>query len=138
MPVHLHLRFRLPAERRPALLAFLARAIPVYESPGGIRVRLHERRGAPGDGDVPASSEFIELVEYATEDAFVRDQRRVEEDPAMRALLAEWRAILGEAPRVEVFADVTHEARRRASSTDEMDETDLPPIIPAQAGISRD
>ena len=38
--VEIHLRIR--CERRDELLAFLAEAVPFYEAPGGIRVRLIE------------------------------------------------------------------------------------------------
>lgn len=96
--VSLHLHLRIDPARREELLRFLARATPVYEAPGGIRVRLAERLGDPGA--------LIEVIEYATEEAYARDQRRVDEDPAMRALLAEWRTLLLDPPRVEVWREV--------------------------------
>jgi len=38
--IELHLRGRAAAGRRGELIAFLAEAIPFYEAPDGIRVRL--------------------------------------------------------------------------------------------------
>lgn len=96
--VSLHLHCRIDPERREELQRFLERARATYEAPGSIRVRLLERPEAPG--------EFIEVIEYATAEAYERDQHRVEVDPAMRALLAEWRALLLEPPRVEVWSEV--------------------------------
>ncbi|HYD54993.1 MAG TPA: antibiotic biosynthesis monooxygenase [Gemmatimonadaceae bacterium] len=98
MPIHIHLHCRVAPERRDDLLRFLARAFPTYEAPGGIRMRLYERRDDPGT--------LIEVVEYESVEAYERDQRRVVEDPAMRALLAEWRALLAEPPRVETWEEV--------------------------------
>lgn len=93
--IDLHLRCRIKPGRRADFLAFLREAIPFYESPGGIRVRLLQAH----DDD----HRFIELVEYATVSAYERDQRRVAEDPAMRACLERWRALLAEPPVVETY-----------------------------------
>jgi hypothetical protein len=84
--------------QREALLAFLRDAIPYYEAPGGIRVRL---LASPED-----SEQFIELVEYATRDAYVADQQRVEHDSHMRDLISRWRALLDGPPVVEVYEDI--------------------------------
>jgi len=97
--VEIHLRIRVEPDRRDDLLAFLREAIPFYESPGGIRVRLVERDGDP--------NRFIEFVEYATEADYERDQHRVEHDPEMKRYLERWRAILAEPPVVEVYRAVT-------------------------------
>lgn len=76
-------------------MEFLRQAIPYYQRPGGIRVRLLR--------DARDDSRFIELVEYADEDAYERDQRRVEQDAEMQSYLARWRALLAEPPEVEVY-----------------------------------
>jgi quinol monooxygenase YgiN len=94
-PIELHLRIRVAAEQREAFLAFLTEAIPVYERPGGIRIRLLEDAGDAG--------RFIEVVEYDSQEAFDRDQERVEQDPESRALLERWRALLDGPPQVEVY-----------------------------------
>lgn len=93
--IELHLRIRLSPGGREAFLAFLREAIPVYESPGDIRVRLLQSNDDP--------DRFIEVVEYATESAYECDQHRVGHDPGMKALLARWRALLAEPPAVEVY-----------------------------------
>jgi quinol monooxygenase YgiN len=103
--IELHLRIRLRPGEREAFLAFLHEAVPFYESPGEIRVRLLESSDDP--------DRFIELVEYATEEAFQQDRHRVEHDPVMKALLARWRALLAEPPAVEVYR-VTPPATIRA------------------------
>lgn len=81
--------------KRDEFLAFLREAIPFYESPGGITVRLLQ--------DVRDDHRFIELVLYDGQDAYARDQERVANDPAMKAYLTRWRGLLAEPPVVEVY-----------------------------------
>ena len=100
MTVRLHLIFRLTVPR-DRLTSFLARAVPVYEQPGGIRVRLLERRDVPG--------EYIEELEYDSEERFLTDQRRADEDPDMRRLIAEWRSLLSGPPTVVAYREVALE-----------------------------
>lgn len=97
--IDLHLRIRVKDGRRGEFLAFLREAIPVYESPGGIRVRLLERIGN--------DHEFIEVVQYESEGVYAADQERVEHDPRMRALLQRWRDLLADAPAVETYRFLT-------------------------------
>lgn len=101
--VELHLRCEVEADKVDAFLAFLREAIPFYESPGGIRVRLLRRddRSTVQGGRI----RFIELVEYADEHAFERDQQRVENDPEMRRYLERWRGLLAASPVVEVYRE---------------------------------
>jgi quinol monooxygenase YgiN len=96
--IQLHLRIRVAPGQREALLAFLRDAIPYYEAPGEIRVRL---LAASED-----SEQLIEVVEYATRDAYVADQQRVEHDVHMRDLISRWRALLDGPPVVEVYEDI--------------------------------
>jgi hypothetical protein len=95
--IELHLRGRVAQGRRDDLIAFLAEAIPVYEEPGGIRVRMLWNTVTPND--------FIEVIEYADQETHDRDQLRVEDDPRMRSLLSRWRALLDGPPVVERFSD---------------------------------
>ena len=81
------LRYAVPEERRSELVSFLARAVPLYESPGGITVRLYEDRERRGS--------FLEIVLYATERGFAEDQERVAHHPDWKHTLSEWRAIVG-------------------------------------------
>lgn len=97
--VTLMLRFSVAPEHRETLRAFLAKALPYYEQPGGIRVRL--LRG------VDSPTEFLEMVEYRDREAYERDQLRVQNDPVMKALLAEWRQLHVAPVSVEVY----HEER---------------------------
>jgi quinol monooxygenase YgiN len=77
------LAYRVLPERRTELLEFLERAVPFYEEPGGIRIALYESL------DDPAL--LLELVAYESIAAYEADQARVESNPKMQALLAEWR-----------------------------------------------
>jgi quinol monooxygenase YgiN len=98
-PIELHLRIRLRPNLREAFLAFLHEAVPFYEGPGGIRIRLLEN---PSDQD-----RFIEVVEYADQATCDRDQVRVAQDPHMQSYLARWRALLAEPPTLEWYRVVT-------------------------------
>ena len=93
--IELHLRGRVAAGRRDELLAFLAEAIPFYEVPGGIRVRLL--------CDVADDDRFVEVIEYADQATCDRDQQRVERDPQMQRYLRRWRALLDGAPEVTTY-----------------------------------
>lgn len=93
--IELHLRGRVAAGRRNDFDIFLAEAIPFYESPGGIRVRVL--------WDVADPDRFVEIIEYADQDAHDRDQIRVENDVQMRDLLERWRDLLDGPPLVETY-----------------------------------
>lgn len=94
-PVEIHLRIRVKPGGRDALHEFLREAIPYYEAPGGIAVRLLADRAD--------DHRFIEIIEYASERAYSLDQHRVEHDPEMKALLGRWRSLLAEPSIVEVY-----------------------------------
>ncbi len=98
MRVLLHLRFRVQAGRRDDLLAFLRDAVPFYEAPGGIRIGLLQDAADP--------DRFVEVVEYADEETYQRDQARVESDPGMRGYLARWRELLVLPIEMEVLHDL--------------------------------
>ena len=93
--IDLHLRLRILPGRREEFLAFLREAIPCYQSPGGIEIRLLE--------DKSDDHRFIELVLYENESAYDRDQQRIANDPQMKRLLNRWRALLAEPPQIEVY-----------------------------------
>lgn len=82
---------------RADLEAFLARALPTYEAPGGIRTRLQ--------WDLDDERRFVEIIEYADRRAYDADQVRIDEDPDMVRLLAEWRTHLVGPVRVEAFEE---------------------------------
>ena len=91
----MHLRGRVVPGHREDLVVFLAEAIPFYERPGGISVRLL--------WDVADPDRFIEVVEYADQETHDRDQARVADDPEMGAYLRRWRSLLAEPPQVEAY-----------------------------------
>ena len=96
--VSVHLRICIEPGRTDELRLFLREPIPFYESPGGVRVRLL------GGADAP--HRFIEVVEYASEDAYLKDEERVRSDATMAQYLARWRALLAEPPTVETYRDI--------------------------------
>ena len=95
----LHLRVRVAAENRERLIAFLREALPHYERPGGIRIRLLQSRDDP--------RRFLEIVEYEDRSAHDRDQVRVESEPQMRALLDRWHGLLEDSVEVETYEEIT-------------------------------
>lgn len=96
--ISVHLRIRVFSGRQNDLYEFLADAIPFYESPGGIRVRLLSDSGDP--------ERFIELIEYIDEETYREDDERVNTDRTMAQYLARWRELLAEPPVVEVYREV--------------------------------
>lgn len=96
--VFVHLRIRVSQDRQAELGSFLCEAIPFYESPGGIRVRLLSDEADP--------ERFIELVEYIDERTYRQDDARIESDATMAEYLARWRSLLLEPPTIEIY----HEA----------------------------
>jgi len=88
----------------PHLLEFLARAVPIYEQAGGIRVNLLQDQNDP--------TRFIEQIEYASQTEFERDQIRVHENPIHKRLIEEWRELLSEPPVVEVWSELDFKGGR--------------------------
>ncbi len=93
--VTLVLEGRVPDGGQEALEEFLAEAVPYYEAPGGIRVRLHWDRSDP--------TRFREIVDYDSEADFVADDERTRVDQTMGALLRRWRGLLAEDPSVTTW-----------------------------------
>lgn len=112
--VTIHLRIRVEPQSRPALLRFLREAIPFYQQPGGIRVRLLRDDSDP--------DRMIELIEYADESAYRLDAERVERDPRMARLLERWRALLAEPPAVEVYREVAMDREQESGHGTERSE----------------
>lgn len=83
------------------LAVYLSKAVPFYRSVAGVNVRLLRSLDRPG--------RFVEIIEYATDEAFRADQARVANDQQMQDLLAEWRGLLVEPPQVEHFVEITPE-----------------------------
>jgi len=98
----IELRGRVAAGRWEDLESFLRKAIPFYEQPTGIRVRLLR--------DIGDQDAFVEVIEYDSEQSYAADQWRVENDPEMIARLEEWRGLLAGPPEVRTFRDVTPRA----------------------------
>src|SRR6266545_7977589 len=93
--IELHLRGRAASGRRADLVAFLREAIPFYERPGGIRIRLM--------WDVRDPDRFAEVVEYVDQHSHDLDQVRVADDPQMNDYLRRWRELLAEPPVIETY-----------------------------------
>jgi hypothetical protein len=99
----IQLRGRVATGRWDDLVSFLLEAIPFYEEPGGIRVRLLR--------DVDDATAFIETIEYDTETSYATDQHRVQHEPSMIARLEEWRGLLVGPVEVQTLHDVTPVSR---------------------------
>jgi quinol monooxygenase YgiN len=95
--VCLQLRIRVATERQAEFCSFIREAIPFYEAPGGIRVRLLSKDTEP--------EHFIEQVEYVDERSYQEDDERTRSDPTMAQFLARWRSLLAEPPVVEVYRE---------------------------------
>ena len=77
--ISVHLRIRVVSGRQSDLHRFLADAIPFYESPGGIRVRLLSDSSDP--------ERFTELIECI-------DEQTYREEMSASTLTARWRSTL--------------------------------------------
>jgi len=95
----LHLRLATQTGDHSELGAFLKKAIPYYESLPGVRIRLMRSADDP--------KRYIEVVEYETLATAEADDKRMETDSRMRALLAEWRELLDSDVIVERYDDIT-------------------------------
>ena len=97
----INLGVRVSDSNLPGFLDFLREAVPFYEEPGGIKIRLLRNRDDPNG--------FIEVVEYASYEIYRRDQERVDSDPRMQGYLARWRELLSGPPEVTVYQDISEE-----------------------------
>lgn len=95
----MHLRLQIDPADQSSLFDLLREAIPFYEQPGGIRIRLLRSRDAP--------ERYIEVVEYASALAYDQDQQRVSSDQRMASYLKRWRALFAGPLEVETYEDVT-------------------------------
>jgi hypothetical protein len=96
--VYLHLEIRTSVGKRDLLQSFLAEAIPFYESAGDLKVKLLQNAADP--------NAFIEIIEYESQQALDRDNRRTESDPEMIQYIARWRSLLDKV-EVTIYRDVT-------------------------------
>jgi hypothetical protein len=95
----LHLKIRTPTPDAKQLLPFVKAAIPFYQAFGQMRVRLLHNVDDP--------TQFVQVVEYETEEAFELTRQRFAGDPTLRAYLQTWRALTLGAVEVDVYEDVT-------------------------------
>lgn len=95
----LHFKLRTPAPDAAQLLPFIKAAIPFYEAFGRTRIRLLHNVDDP--------TQFVQVVEYETDEAFEMNRQRIAGDPTMRAFLQTWRTLLSQAVEIDVYEDVT-------------------------------
>jgi hypothetical protein len=95
----LHFKMRTPTPDAKQLLPFIKAAIPFYEAFGHTRVRLLHNVDDP--------TQFVQVVEYETEEAFEMNRQRIAGDPTLRAFLQTWRTLLSGAVEIDVYEDVT-------------------------------
>ena len=95
----LHFKMRTPTAETKQLLPFIKAAIPFYEAFGRTRIRLLHNVDDP--------TQFVQVVEYETEEAFEMNRQRVAGDPTLRAFLQTWRTLVSQAIEIDVYEDVT-------------------------------
>lgn len=100
-PIHLHLGIRVKEGQPTALVDFLREAVPYYEAPGGIRVRLLQSRDD--------RNRFIEVVECDSSEHFAADERRVAAHAEMQGYLRQWRSLLEDGVAAEAYDDLTEQ-----------------------------
>jgi hypothetical protein len=105
----IQLKFTLPSTDTGSLYTFFKRAIPFYESPGSIRIRVLRHTLNP--------CQFIEVVEYGSMEAFQQDQHRVGHDTEMQGYLQEWHSLLSGEVNVDEYEDVTEEISKNGEET---------------------
>src|SRR5689334_8215369 len=95
----LQVKIRTPSADIKQLLPFIKAAIPFYEAFGQMRNRvLH---------NVDDPTQFVQVVEYETEEAFELTRQRFATDPTLRAYVQTWRALTLGAIEIDVYEDVT-------------------------------
>jgi len=102
-PIVLHLNVRVTESRKADFIAFLKRACPFYEKPGGIEVALMHSLMDP--------NEFVEVIHYRSRTEYDNDLVRIERDASMRRFLDEWHDLLLQPPDVLLYEDMSHEIR---------------------------
>ena len=95
----LHFKIRTPTVETKQLLPFMKAAIPFYEAFGRTRIRLLHNVDDP--------TQFLQVVEYETDEALEVNRQRIAGDPTMRAFLQTWRTLLAQAVEIDVYEDVT-------------------------------
>jgi len=101
----LHLKIAIKDSTPEGLFTFLRKAVPYYESLGGVRVRLLRSLRDP--------CRFIEVIEYDDKETFDRDQERVNTDAQMKIFLSEWHELFDETVGVETYQEITNDLRIR-------------------------
>ncbi|HEY9842174.1 MAG: hypothetical protein ACAI44_06825 [Candidatus Sericytochromatia bacterium] len=92
--VVLHLHIRVQPEKLTEFWDYVQQAFPVFEARGDCKGMVY------AEGDEPGC--FDEVFYYQSEAAYLAGEKAIRENPVEIALLAQWRSLLAEAPRVEV------------------------------------
>lgn len=98
-PIILLLHIRTRRGRQEELVRFLREAVPFYEQPGGIRIRLLQNLADP--------DKFIEIAEYENYQAYSEDQNRVRTDATMKTFLSGWHSLIEDSVATDAFLDRT-------------------------------
>jgi hypothetical protein len=88
--VHLHIRVK--QANQAAFGDYLREALPIFESIGDCQGAVYSDAADPEC--------FDEVFYYASEAAYAAAERAIRENPREIALLARWRALLAEPPKV--------------------------------------
>ncbi len=95
----LHFRMRTTSASAAQLLSIAKAAIPFYQSTGGGLVRLLRNVDDPG--------QFVQVIEYETQEALEMSRQRIASDPAIQTFLTAWRSLVAGAIEIDVYEDVT-------------------------------
>ena len=98
----LHFKMRTPTAETKQLLPFIKAAIPFYEAFGRTRIRLLHNVDDP--------TQFVQVVEYETEEALEMNRQRIAGDPTLRAFLQTWRTLLSQAIEIAVAVAIAAKA----------------------------
>lgn len=96
----LYIKLRTPSADATALLASMMKnALPLYQSFGDAKVRLLR--------NVDDQTQFLQVIEYQTEQAFELNRQKLASDPMIQNYLRTWRALFPGAVETDVYEDLT-------------------------------
>jgi len=96
----LYVKIRTPSPDATALLASIMKnALPLYKAFGDARARLLR--------NVDDQAQFLQVIEYQTDQAFELNRHKLASDPMMHSYLQAWRSLFPGAIEIDVYEDVT-------------------------------
>ncbi len=98
----LFIKIRTPSPDATALLATMMKtALPLYQSFGDADAKVRLLR------NVDDQTQFLQLIEYQTDQAFELNRQKLASDPMLQKYLQGWRALFPGAVEIDVYEDLT-------------------------------